>query len=96
MHRTIPNALRLPTLTTDIASKKRRKQVARETSSPRKSLKVTIRQKKQSTTPLPPPTAEAKENIAKVQKKLDEEEIEKMVEGSCDVSWKKTEEYTKI
>ncbi|GJU85464.1 hypothetical protein Tco_1293010 [Tanacetum coccineum] len=97
-----------PTLTTDIASKKKRKQVAGETSSPRKLLKVTITQKKQSTTPLPPPcdnrergemaeatllsltlhktalAAEAKENIAKVQEKLDEEEIEKMVEGEDD------------
>ncbi|GKE39772.1 hypothetical protein Tco_1463177 [Tanacetum coccineum] len=35
---------------------KKRKQVARETSSPRKSLKVTIRQKKASTSPIPPPS----------------------------------------
>ncbi|GKA65177.1 retrovirus-related pol polyprotein from transposon TNT 1-94 [Tanacetum coccineum] len=54
-HRTTPSALMSPTLTTDIASKKKWKQVAGETSSPRKSLKVTIKQKKPSTTPIPPP-----------------------------------------
>ncbi|GJZ47748.1 hypothetical protein Tco_0601580 [Tanacetum coccineum] len=54
-HRTTPSALRSPTLTTNIASKKKRKQVTGETSSRRNSLKVTIRQKKQSTTPLPSP-----------------------------------------
>ncbi|GKB95609.1 hypothetical protein Tco_0981746 [Tanacetum coccineum] len=88
--------------------RKKRKQVSRETSSPRKSLKVTIKQKKPSTTPLLHPrddrerdemaeatllsltlhkttlATEAKENIAKVQEKLDEEEIEKMVEGEDD------------
>ncbi|GJT56355.1 hypothetical protein Tco_0991409 [Tanacetum coccineum] len=74
-----------------------------ETSSLRKSLKVTIRQKKQSTTTIPPLdddqerddmveatllsltlhktalAAEAQENVAKVQEKLEDEEIEKMV-----------------
>ncbi|GJZ38134.1 hypothetical protein Tco_0584325 [Tanacetum coccineum] len=74
----------------------------------KKSLKVTIRKKKQITTPIPPPgddierdemaeathlsltlhkttlAAKAKENIAKVQEKLDEEEIERMVEGDDD------------
>ncbi|GKC09093.1 hypothetical protein Tco_1000703 [Tanacetum coccineum] len=84
---------------------KKRKQIAREISSPRKPLKVTIRQKKQRTTPIPPLgndrekdemakatllsltlhktalVAKAQENIAKVQEKLEEEEIEKMVEG---------------
>ncbi|GJY86642.1 hypothetical protein Tco_0500668 [Tanacetum coccineum] len=103
-HRTIPNAHRSPTLTTASPQKKKRKEVAGEKSSPSKSLKVTIRQKKKSRTPLLPPgddremdemaeatllsltlhktalAAEAKENIAKVQKKLDEEEIENMVE----------------
>ncbi|GJX55172.1 hypothetical protein Tco_0285069 [Tanacetum coccineum] len=87
---------------------KKRKQSVRETSSPRKSLKVAIRQKKQSTTPIPPPgddrerdemaeatllsltlyktalATKAQENIAKVQEKLKEEEIEKMVEGEKD------------
>ncbi|GJS01974.1 hypothetical protein Tco_0318482 [Tanacetum coccineum] len=84
---------------------KKRKQHARETSSLRKPLKVTIRQKKHCTPSIPPLgddrerdevakatilsitlhktalAAEAQENIAKVQEKLDEEEIEKMVEG---------------
>ncbi|GKC24794.1 hypothetical protein Tco_1026944 [Tanacetum coccineum] len=103
-YRNTPRALRSPTLTTDIASKKKRKQVAGETSSPRKSLKVTIRQKNARTTLTPPPcddqesndmaeatllsltlhktalAVEARENIAKVQEKLEEEEIEKMDE----------------
>nr|GEW94906.1 copia protein [Tanacetum cinerariifolium] len=58
------------------------KQRVGETSSPRKPLKVTIRQKKQSTPSIQPLCAtEAQENIAKVQEILDEE-IEKMVE--CD------------
>ncbi|GKC71396.1 hypothetical protein Tco_1117279 [Tanacetum coccineum] len=64
MHRTTPSTHRSPTLTTVSPQKKKRKQIAGETSSPRKSLKVTIRQKQQ------------------MQKKLDEEEIEKMVEDS--------------
>ncbi|GJR22361.1 hypothetical protein Tco_0970888 [Tanacetum coccineum] len=84
---------------------KKRKQIVRESSSPRKSHKITIRKKKQSTTLLPPLgddrerdkvaeatilsltlhktdlAVEAQENIAKVQEKLDEEEIENMVQG---------------
>ncbi|GJW14671.1 hypothetical protein Tco_0018804 [Tanacetum coccineum] len=76
-----------------------------ESSSPRKSHKITIRKKKQSTTLIPrlgddrerdkvaeatilsltlhktALAAEAQENVAKVQEKLDEGEIEKMVEG---------------
>ncbi|GKA01599.1 hypothetical protein Tco_0674264 [Tanacetum coccineum] len=87
---------------------KKRKQIDRESSSLRKSQKITIKKKKQSTTLIPPPSddqerdevaeatilsltlhktalaAEAQENIAKVQKKLDEEEIENMVEGNKD------------
>ncbi|GJS83067.1 retrovirus-related pol polyprotein from transposon TNT 1-94 [Tanacetum coccineum] len=87
---------------------KKRKQSSRETSSPRKSLKVTIKKKKKSTTPLPPPgddremdemaeatllsltlyktalAIKAQKNIAKVQEKPDEEEIEKMDEGEED------------
>nr|GEU67579.1 hypothetical protein [Tanacetum cinerariifolium] len=97
-----------PTLTTASPQGKKRKQVSRETSSPRKSLKVTIRQKKQSTTLISPPgddrkrdemveatllsltlyktalAAEVQENIAKVQEKLEDEDIEKMVEGEED------------
>ncbi|GJS07027.1 hypothetical protein Tco_0363823 [Tanacetum coccineum] len=84
---------------------KKRKSVAGETSSPRKSLKVTIKQRKQSTTPIPllsddkemdeiaeatllsltlhktAIAAEAQENVAKVQEKLKEGGINKMVEG---------------
>ncbi|GJW57796.1 reverse transcriptase domain-containing protein [Tanacetum coccineum] len=108
MHRTTPKAHRTPTLINASPQGKKMKQSAGETSSLRKSLKVTIRQKKQSTTPIPPPgddreidvmaeetllsltlyktalAAEAQENIAKVQEKLEEEEIEKMVEGEED------------
>ncbi|GJS24294.1 hypothetical protein Tco_0452926 [Tanacetum coccineum] len=104
-YRATLSAHRSPTLTTYIAPKKKRKQVSGETSSPRNSLKVTIKQKKPSTTPIPPPSddrerdeiveathlsptlhkttiaAKAQENVAKVQEKLAEEDIEKMVKG---------------
>ncbi|GJR98395.1 hypothetical protein Tco_0270569 [Tanacetum coccineum] len=96
-----------PTLTTANPQGKKRKQSARETSSPRKSLKVTIKQKPKTISILPPSddregdeiaeatllsitmhktalAAEAQENAAKVQEKLAEEEIEKMVEGEED------------
>ncbi|GKF92237.1 hypothetical protein Tco_0278956, partial [Tanacetum coccineum] len=49
-HRTTPRAYKTPTLTAASPQRKKRKQSAGETSSPRKSLKVTIGQKKQSTT----------------------------------------------
>nr|GFA22739.1 hypothetical protein [Tanacetum cinerariifolium] len=102
-HRTTPNAHRSPTLTTSLRGKQR-KQGSRETSSPGKSLKVSIRQKKQSKTSILPSNGdrerdeiveatllsltlykttivtEAQENVAKVQEKLAEEKIEKMVE----------------
>ncbi|GJU08266.1 hypothetical protein Tco_1124696 [Tanacetum coccineum] len=107
-HRNTPSAHRSPTFTTTSPQMKKRKSVSRETSSPRKSLKVTIKQKKKSTTPIPPPSddrerdeiakatilsltlhktalaAEAQENVATIQEKLKEEEIEKMVEGKDD------------
>ncbi|GJY18505.1 hypothetical protein Tco_0389996 [Tanacetum coccineum] len=44
-HRTTPSAYRSPTLTTTSPQRKKGKQVFRDTSSPRKSLKVTIKQK---------------------------------------------------
>nr|GEY09173.1 hypothetical protein [Tanacetum cinerariifolium] len=105
---TTPRAHKTPTLTVASPQGKKRKQSARDTSLPRKSHKITIRKKKQNTTPIPPPggnregdemakatlliftlyktalAAEAQENIAKVQEKLDEDEIEKMVEGEED------------
>ncbi|GKC62562.1 hypothetical protein Tco_1095160 [Tanacetum coccineum] len=107
-HRSTHRAHRIPTLTAASSQGKKRKQRAKETSSPRKPLKVTIRQKKQSTPSIPPPgddrerdeiaestilsltlhkttlATEAQENIAKVQEKLDEEEIKRMVEGEED------------
>ncbi|GKE17986.1 hypothetical protein Tco_1425563 [Tanacetum coccineum] len=55
-HRNTHRAHRTPTLIAASPQVKKRKQSAGETSSPRKSLKVTIRQKKQSTTPIPPPS----------------------------------------
>ncbi|GKG55177.1 hypothetical protein Tco_0563164, partial [Tanacetum coccineum] len=55
MHMTTPKAHRTPTLTDASPQGKKRKQSVGETSSPRKSFKVTIRQKNQSTTPIPPP-----------------------------------------
>nr|GEW64847.1 ribonuclease H-like domain-containing protein [Tanacetum cinerariifolium] len=106
-HRSTPRTHRTPTLTTSPQMKKR-KQSAKESSSPRQSYKITVKRKKPSTTPIPPPSddrerheiakatflsltlhktalaAEAQENIAKVQEKLAEEEIEKMVEGDED------------
>nr|GEY68022.1 hypothetical protein [Tanacetum cinerariifolium] len=59
-------------------SGKKMKQSDEETSSPRESLKVTIKKKKHNTTLL------KHKNVAKVQEKLAEEEIEKMVEGEED------------
>ncbi|GKC69560.1 hypothetical protein Tco_1115443 [Tanacetum coccineum] len=54
-HRTTPRAYRTPTLTVASPQGKKRKQVFGETSLLRKPLKVTIRQKKQSTTLILPP-----------------------------------------
>nr|GEU49716.1 hypothetical protein [Tanacetum cinerariifolium] len=106
-HRSIPKAHRTPTLAASPHGKKR-KQTAEESCSPKKSHKITISKKKQSTTPIAPLgddrerykvaeatilsltlhntalAAEAQENIAKVKKKLDEKEIEKMVKGDED------------
>ncbi|GJZ74014.1 hypothetical protein Tco_0638160 [Tanacetum coccineum] len=66
-HRTTPSAHRSPALSIVTPQKKKRKQVARETSSPRKSLKVTIRQKKASTSPiLPPSDDKERDEIAEV------------------------------
>ncbi|GKC33581.1 hypothetical protein Tco_1045965, partial [Tanacetum coccineum] len=55
-HRTTPRAYMTPTLTAASPYGKKRKQGAGETSLPRKSLKVTIRRKKQSTPSIPPPS----------------------------------------
>nr|GEZ08572.1 hypothetical protein [Tanacetum cinerariifolium] len=70
---TTPRAHKTPTLIAASPQGKQRKQFARETSSPRKSLKVTIKQKPKITL-IPPP----------IQEKLAEEEIEKMVEDKKD------------
>ncbi|GJV41865.1 hypothetical protein Tco_1420305 [Tanacetum coccineum] len=60
--------------------KKKRIQVAEETSSLRKLLKVTIKQKQERTTPIPPPSYD-KERDEIVKEKFEEEEIANMVEG---------------
>nr|GEX86890.1 hypothetical protein [Tanacetum cinerariifolium] len=73
-HRSTPRAHMTPTFTTSPQEKKR-KQTAKESSSPRQSHKITIKKKK--------PT-EAQENIANVQEKLAEEEIEMLVKGDED------------
>ncbi|GKC34321.1 hypothetical protein Tco_1046705, partial [Tanacetum coccineum] len=72
-HRSTPRAYRTPTIST-ASPQGKKKQIVGESSSPRKSHKITIRKKKQSITPIPLP----------VQEKLDEEEIEKMVKGEED------------
>ncbi|GJV70762.1 hypothetical protein Tco_1490757, partial [Tanacetum coccineum] len=83
-HRSTPRAYRTPTLS---ATSPQGKKSVGETSSPRKSLKVTIRKKKQSTTLLPPPGEDReRDEIAEATllNKLDEEEIEKIVKGEED------------
>ncbi|GKC58173.1 hypothetical protein Tco_1085771 [Tanacetum coccineum] len=81
-HRTTPSAYRSPTLTVASPQGKKRKQIARETSSPRKPTKVTIKQKAK-TTSIPPATAKAQENVSKVPEQL-EEKRNKMVKGDKD------------
>ncbi|GKB43393.1 hypothetical protein Tco_0888335 [Tanacetum coccineum] len=104
MNRT-PRATRTPNPKDFVQKKCKSKQVVVETSSPRKFLKLTIKQKKPSTTPIPPPNddrervkiaeatllslalhktamiTEEQENMAKVQEKIPEEDVEKIVEG---------------
>ncbi|GJS59320.1 hypothetical protein Tco_0654104 [Tanacetum coccineum] len=78
-----------PTLTVACPHGKKRNQSVWETSLPRKSLKVTIKQKKQSTTLILPPSDdrerdEITEAALLIQENLAEEEIKKMVEGEED------------
>ncbi|GJS89956.1 hypothetical protein Tco_0772592 [Tanacetum coccineum] len=54
-HMSTPRAHRTPTVSTASPQGKKRKQTVRESSSPRKSYKITFRKKKQSTTPILPP-----------------------------------------
>ncbi|GKD11274.1 hypothetical protein Tco_1190959 [Tanacetum coccineum] len=107
-YKSTPRTHMTPIVSTASPQGKKRKQTAGESSSPRKSHKITIKKKKQSTIPIQPLgddrerdevdeatilsltlhktalASEAQENIAKVQEKLDEEEIEKIVEGEGD------------
>nr|GEY24914.1 hypothetical protein [Tanacetum cinerariifolium] len=79
-----PRAHRTPTLTDASPQGKKRKQSAEEISDDRERdemAKATLLSLTLYKTSL---AAEAQENIAKVQEKLDEEEIEKMVEGEED------------
>nr|GEU35498.1 retrovirus-related Pol polyprotein from transposon TNT 1-94 [Tanacetum cinerariifolium] len=55
MHMTTPRAHKTPALITASPQGKKKKQSVRETSPPRKLLKVTITKKKQTATPLPTP-----------------------------------------
>ncbi|GJU75652.1 hypothetical protein Tco_1272722 [Tanacetum coccineum] len=65
-HRTSPSAHQSPTLSVVTPQKKNIKQVDGETISPRKSLKVTIKQKKQNATLIPPPSDDReRDEIAK-------------------------------
>ncbi|GJY42818.1 hypothetical protein Tco_0431031 [Tanacetum coccineum] len=67
---------------------KKKKQSAGETSSPKKSLKVTIKQKPKTTSIPPPSDDRERDKIAEatllLQEKLAKGEIEKMVEGEED------------
>nr|GEU94326.1 retrovirus-related Pol polyprotein from transposon TNT 1-94 [Tanacetum cinerariifolium] len=69
-----PRAHRTPTHTASLQGKKS-KQSAGESSSPRQSYKITIKRKK---------LTDAQENIAKLQEKLAEDEIKKLVKGDED------------
>ncbi|GJU15647.1 hypothetical protein Tco_1143613 [Tanacetum coccineum] len=87
-HRTTPRAYKTPTLTAASPQGKKRKQIAEETSSARKLLKVTIKQKVNTTSIPPPSDGRERDEIAEatllIQEKLVEEEIEKMVKGEGD------------
>ncbi|GJW16643.1 hypothetical protein Tco_0024079 [Tanacetum coccineum] len=83
-HRNTPRAHRTPTLTASSPQGKKRNQQARETSDDRERdevAEVTILSLTLHKTAF---GTEAQENVAKVQEKLDEEEIERIVEGGED------------
>ncbi|GJS67959.1 hypothetical protein Tco_0682524 [Tanacetum coccineum] len=79
-----PRAHRTPTVSTASPQGKKRKQTARESSDDRERYEVAEATILSLTLHITALAAEAQENIAKVQEKLDEEEIEKMVEGDDD------------
>nr|GEU54229.1 uncharacterized mitochondrial protein AtMg00810-like [Tanacetum cinerariifolium] len=100
-HMTTPSTHMSHILTAASPQKKKRKQIAGETSSSRKSLKVTIKQKQLKNTPIPPLRDDKERDeiteatflsltlhkitiAAKVQEKLEDEEINKMVKGEED------------
>ncbi|GJU27930.1 hypothetical protein Tco_1166551 [Tanacetum coccineum] len=76
MHRSTPRAHRTPTLTASPQEKKRNDDRERNEIAEATLLSLTLHKTSLA--------AEAQENIAKVQKKLAEEEIEKLVEGDED------------
>nr|GEX95886.1 hypothetical protein [Tanacetum cinerariifolium] len=85
-----PSAQRTPTPTAivgDVVHKKRkRKQVARDISSPKPSLKIRVKQMKPSTTPI----HLRQENMVIAQEKLMKEDVEKIVDGDDEESYAKT------
>ncbi|GKC60103.1 hypothetical protein Tco_1087701, partial [Tanacetum coccineum] len=79
-NRNTPKAHRSPTVSASPLEKKKRKQTAGVSSSPRKIIK----QKKQSTPSIPPLGDDRERDAIAEAKKLDEGEIDKMVKGSTD------------
>ncbi|GJW36186.1 hypothetical protein Tco_0144678 [Tanacetum coccineum] len=77
-HRTTPGAHRTPTLTTDFLSSLGEEEEAKERDEIAEATLLSLALHKTAI------AAEAEENVAKVQEKLAEEEIEKMVEGDED------------
>ncbi|GJS85199.1 hypothetical protein Tco_0751740 [Tanacetum coccineum] len=75
-HRSTPRAHRTPIVSTASPQGKKRKQTAGESMAKAAILSLTLHKSALA--------AKAQENIAKVQEKLDEEEIENMVEGDED------------
>ncbi|GKA33964.1 hypothetical protein Tco_0720393 [Tanacetum coccineum] len=78
-----PGATRTPNPEDVVQNKRKSKQVAGEPSTPRKSHKVTIKQKKSSTTPNPPPS----DDMAAIDEKILDEDVDKIVEGEDEESY---------
>ncbi|GJY90813.1 hypothetical protein Tco_0506009, partial [Tanacetum coccineum] len=80
-----PRATRTPNHIDDVVQKKKEKRAAGETSSPRPSLNIRVRQQKYiSTTPIPPPK---QENVAAVEEQLLKEDVVKIVECEYEESY---------
>ncbi|GJV62774.1 hypothetical protein Tco_1473602 [Tanacetum coccineum] len=83
-HRSTLRDHRTPTVFTTSPQGKKRRQSAKETSSPRKSQKITIRKKKQSSTLIPTLSDDRERDEVAEATILNEEEIENMVKGDKD------------